>query len=275
MAEQSVSKLIFPKSFIACNMHEAQLFDLGIGSACFFSASSPQAKKSNEDAAAIIPCSKDACVLVIADGLGGEKAGDEAAKIVVQSVKQEVVKAITEGDKIRNAILDGIEMANHLIQDMGEGSATTVAVAEINRGFVRSYHVGDSTILMLTKKGDVIFKTLEHSPVAYGIDAGFLTQEQGIMHEDLHIISNVVGRDNMRIDVGSYYPIQSKDTILLSTDGIFDNLFTDQVVEIIKRGKLKPIIDELLVKTIVRMQASEDNRPSKPDDCTAILFRAN
>ncbi len=55
-------------------------------------------------------------------------------------------------------------------------------------------------------------------------------------HEERHLVSNVVGTDDMRIELGPPLKLARYDTVLLASDGLLDNLYTDEIVELIRKG---------------------------------------
>ena len=60
------------------------------GMAGLFSRRSPSKSTPNEDAAALLPWNDQAGVLVVADGVGGARAGDEAAKLAVDALRETI-----------------------------------------------------------------------------------------------------------------------------------------------------------------------------------------
>src|SRR5690606_30071866 len=97
------------------------------GQAVFISARAPDKLTPNEDAAAVVPINDSSAVLVVADGLGGERAGHEASALAVRTLADAVMAVRPDATQLRSAILDGIEAANRLILEMGIGAATTIA----------------------------------------------------------------------------------------------------------------------------------------------------
>ena len=132
---------------------------------------------------------------------------------------------------LRAAILNGIEAANQAVRDLGTGAATTLALVEIQDRTIRTYHVGDSEILVTGQRGKVKLQTIPHSPIGYAVEAGLMEEEEAIHHEARHVISNVIGSDQMRIEMGPPTELAPRDTLLLASDGLFDNLFPDEIVE--------------------------------------------
>ena len=94
-------------------------------------------------------------------------------------------------------------------------------------------------------------------------------------HEDRHLVTNMLGTPDMRIEIGSTIQLSRFDTVLLATDGLFDNMAIEEVVERIRKGPLLQGLEQVIEVTASRMENSEDGVPSKPDDLTIIAFRLN
>jgi serine/threonine protein phosphatase PrpC len=77
----------------------------------------------------------------------------------------------------------------------------------------------------------------------------------------------------MRIEMGPPVELAPRDTLLLASDGLFDNLFADEIVEAIRSGPLDNSIGSLVEAAQGRMATSGGTTPSKPDDLTVIAFR--
>jgi PPM family protein phosphatase len=244
------------------------------GEAVLFSARSPDKLTVNEDAAALIPIDAASCVLVVADGLGGERAGQEASSLAVKTIARIVREAAEQGgESLRAAILDAIETANEAILQLGLGAATTLAVAEITDGEVRPYHVGDSMILVTGGLGKIKLLTVSHAPVAMAVESGMMDEHEAMHHEHRHLVSNVVGSDSMRIEIGTKLKLAPRDTLILASDGLSDNLHTGEIVARIRKGPLEKSVTGLIDDVHERMREPADGIPHKPDDLTLIAFR--
>ncbi len=220
-----------------------------------------------------MPFGESDCVLIVADGVGGHLRGAEASRIVIETLATTLRAATESGAAMRAAILDGIEASNRAVTALGVGAATTVAVAGVEGGFVRSYHVGDSMVLLVGQRGKRKLMTIAHSPIGYAVEAGVLDPEEALLHEDRHFVSNIVGSEEMRIDVGPPIPIAARDTLLLASDGLSDNLALPEIVATIRKGKLTRAAERLATTARARMAGSAEGEPSKPDDLTFALLR--
>ena len=228
----------------------------------------------NEDSAAVIPVNEDYLVLIVADGVGGMAGARRASNLTVETIGATVLNINeTTGTKLRTAILDGIEAANQAVLDLGNRSASTLALAEIGPGYIRTYHVGDSILLLCGQRGLVKLQTTPHSPVGFAMEAGLIDENEALQHNELNLIFNVIGSADMRIEIGSELPIAARDTLLIASDGLTDNVRQEESVEIIRKGSVEKAVIGLTEIAQNRMITEAPGRPSKPDDFTAILFR--
>lgn len=261
--------------FVDQDMGEGLPIPLGVGRAVVYSARAPAKEGPNEDAAAVIRVAASAGILAIADGLGGQPAGARAAEQVVRRLEQEAVRAEADEGSLRRAVLDALDAANQALLESGAGAATTCAAVALVAGGLRPYHVGDSAILVVGQRGRIKLQTVAHSPVGYAVESGLLGEEDALHHEERHLISNVVGATDMRIELGSPLRLAARDTVLLATDGLFDNLLLDEIVERIRAGPVAVAAARLVRLATERMRRPVAGSPSKPDDLTFILYRGS
>lgn len=261
------------RTFFDQNMAEPVVIPTAGGMACVFSARCPTKESANEDAAAVIAVDPQSAVLVVADGLGGRAAGEHAARLAVAAVEDALREPSDQETRVRTAIITGFERANAAVLELGIGAATTLAVVEIRNGIARPYHVGDSMILIAGGRGRIKLQTTPHSPVGYGVEAGLIDEDEAMHHEHRHLVSNVIGTPDMHIAIGPPVTLARQDTVLLASDGLFDNLYCDRIVAALRRRNLRNAAADLVAAAQVRMHAGADGQPSKPDDLTFVAFR--
>jgi len=246
---------------------------IGGGVLVAYSCPAPDNETPNEDAVAAIPYGPDATVLVIADGAGGLPAGRRAARLAVRSLEESLHAAMSETMLLRTAILNGIEAANQAVLSLASGSATTMTVVTIEGLLARAYQVGDSKAMVVGQRGKIKLQTMAHSPTGFAMEAGFLDRKDALHHEERHLVSNFIGTTDMRIDMGAEVKLKPRDTVLLASDGLTDNLHAHEIVEIVRRGPLSAAIDSISSLARRRMSVESKHQPSKPDDLSVILFR--
>jgi len=254
-------------------MSEPELHAFAGGELCVYTAPRPGHEGGNQDGAALVELGPGRGVLAVADGLGGQPQGDKAARLALESLVDAVLESDARGGTLRHAILDGFERGSQRVQGLGVGAATTLVAVELDAGRLRTYHVGDSMILVVGQRGRRKLQTVSHSPVGYAIEAGVIDESEALHHDELHLISNMVGTADMRIEIGSPRSLAPRDTVLLASDGLLDNLHLDEIVGIVRRGPLDVAAQRLVDLGRVRMAGGDERAPSKPDDTTFVVFR--
>lgn len=243
------------------------------GRVAAYSARSPHKDTPNEDALAVVETSDGSLVLVVADGMGGQAAGEAAARLAIESVVNAVRGSDLDSERLRSAVVDGIEEANRAVLAMANGAGATLAVALVSEPFVRSFHVGDASFLLMGQRGRVKFESIAHSPVGYAEAAGLIDAVDAIQHEERHIVSNCVGDEKMRIEIGPVLSMAQFDTLLVSTDGLVDNVLPDELVAGLRSGPLDRCAARVAELARERMTHESPGLPSKPDDMTLLAYR--
>ncbi len=260
--------------YTQASMDAVDVHTLGPGQASVFSMHRPDGNGVNEDAAALFSLDAQTGVLLVADGVGGQPAGEDAARSAIGQMQMALKGAAEPDALLRTCILDGFEKANQAVMALGTGAATTLVAVEIQGRTARTYHVGDSAVLLVGQRGKIKWETIPHSPVGHAVESGMLDQKEAMHHEDRHIVSNLVGYPDMRIEIGPTLQLALRDTLLLASDGLFDNLHTYEMIEFIRKGPLKKSSQALAQACQSRMAVPRKNAPSKPDDVTCILYRS-
>lgn len=247
--------------------------DVAGGQAVIYTGRDPYKETENEDTVAILPYGPGAAVLVVADGAGGLPAGKRASLTAVNTLAESLQVAMDKTTLLRTAILNGIDAANTAVLALANGSATTLTVITIEGRLARSYQIGDSEAIIIGQKGLVKLQTTAHSPTGFAVEAGYLDERDALHHEDRHLVSNFIGTADMRIDVGTAVELDLRDTVLLASDGLMDNVHVDEIIEIVRKGPLKEAVGAVVEVAAKRMRKERDGLPSKPDDLSVILFR--
>jgi len=246
---------------------------LGPAELVVFTTRCPDVERPNQDAAALVVLGDGALVMAVADGAGGQPAGDRASVAAIAAFGATVTEAQTHGHPLREAVLQGFDRANAAVLELGVGAATTLVVAELDGWTLRTYHAGDSRALVCGQRGLLKLLTAAHSPVGHAVQAGILEEDEALHHEELHLVSNMVGGDDMRVEMGAPLELANRDTVLLASDGVFDNLGPEEIVETVRKGSLKDASDALIAAIDERMMGDDPAAPSKPDDVSLICLR--
>lgn len=255
--------------------HEPQQLETEVagGMALAYTCRDPLKDSENQDTVAIVPYGPAAAALVVADGAGGLPAGKRASLTAVKTLAESLHTSMNETALLRTAILNGIEAANTAVLALGNGSATTMTVITIEGTVARSYQVGDSEAIIVGQRGVIKLQTTAHSPTGFAVEAGFLDEREALHHEERHLVSNFIGTSDMRIDVGATVDLNPRDTIVVASDGLMDNVHVDEIIECVRKGPLAVAADGAIELAQQRMKGARKDQPSKPDDLSLILFR--
>jgi serine/threonine protein phosphatase PrpC len=255
------------------SLSEPYPFRVGPGFGLVYSSCDPTRGCANEDAAAIIPVHEKAAVFVVADGCGGMADGAGAARRAIREVTKSI-RSRSAYTRLGTAVLDGIERADRRISLQMASAGTTIAAVEVAGPIIRTYHVGDSQVLLVGNRGQIRLRTRAHAPVAYAVQAGVLSEEDALSHQDRHLVSNILGTNEAHIEIGPRLTMRARDTMVVATDGLFANLRIGEIASIVRRNSLEMAAWALVDAIARRMSGSDADSPCQPDDVTFILYRA-
>ena len=263
----------FLNLFLEADMPEPVGLEMPGARAVVCSQRKPEADGPNQDSSLVLALDSGCSLLAVADGMGGAADGGRASGIVVHALADRIRRANGDRDDLRDLILDAVEHSHQEIASLGVGAGTTMAVVELHERRIRPYHVGDSAILVVGQRGKIKLQSVSHSPTGYAVEAGFLDEEEALHHGDRHYVSNVVGLDGMSIEIGAISELAPRDTLLLASDGLTDNLTVAEIVEQIRKGPLEQAARDLITTCRERMCTPDGDAPCKPDDLTVVLYR--
>lgn len=225
-----------------------------------------KSEDGNEDAIAVF-ADGDSMVVAVADGMGGEPRGGDASALAIRTLRSKLTRKALP---VRERLLSAFESANTKVVELRSGS--TLAVFECHRSHARTYHSGDSSILVATKDGHLKHYTVPHSPTGYAVESGMLSEDEAMDHAERHLVSNMLGSRHMTTEVGVRIKLALTDTVVLGSDGLFDNLSTEEILTSVARGSLMAAAESLRDTALARMAGTVPG-PSKPDDLSFVLLR--
>jgi len=249
------------------NLESPQPVVLSCGQAVVFTRPRPGRPRGNEDALEIFQLEPDRAWLAIADGVGGLPRGREAATRVIEILGEPLSQ---DNDSV---IETRIQRANQALLERLPGSATTISIVEISQDSLTSYHAGDSAALVVGQRTRIKLKTQCHSPVGISEANGILDEKQALFHPRRHLLNNMVGDPALWLEKTGPLELAPRDTVLVASDGLWDNLFVSEVVEAIRVGSLLQAAQLLADTVMTRMSTPVAGIPSKPDDVSFILYR--
>lgn len=178
-------------------------------------------------------------LLVVADGMGGHKAGDFASKYTVKVLREELEK--TSLDKPQEILRSVVSTANHKLIEVSqtdvklEGMGTTLVAATVIGNTLYFSNVGDSRLYLINDKIRQISK--DHSLVEEMVRLGGIKAEEAKHHPDKNIITRAMGvKEDVEADIYEYR-LRKGDIILMCTDGLSNMVEDEDMFDIVKSAR--------------------------------------
>ena len=230
-----------------------------------FQQSRQGGRKYNQDRVAY-SYSKDAVLMVVADGMGGHFHGEVAAQITVQMITEMFQKHALPLLKDPHRFLAASMNSGHeAIIDythkhkLMESPRTTCVAAIIQQGHAYWAHVGDSRLYMF-RGMRLITRTKDHSKVQQLHDDGKITAQEMYTHPERNKIYNCLGGFMPPdIELGKRIPIRDGDTLLLCSDGVWSVLSETEIASIIDTYTITRAVPEMLDHAEFRGGEDGDN----------------
>ncbi len=201
-----------------------------------YQESRPGKRRSNQDRIAYC-YSRDALLLVVADGMGGHLHGEIAAQIAVQYITetfQREAKPTLEDEMLFLSRV--LTNAHHAILDyafdkqLADPPRTTVVACVIQNSVAHWAHAGDSRLYLL-RDGQIAFHTRDHSRVRMLVEQGLISQDQQATHPLRNRIFSCLGGTHApQIEFSKRTPLRADDTLLLCSDGVWSPPGAEDVI---------------------------------------------
>lgn len=175
-------------------------------------------------------------LFIVADGMGGHKAGDYASKLCVRSMVDSIVAS---GHKTPVTIFEeAVEVANEKIYHEAnehvefEGMGTTMVACTVLSDTMYVANIGDSRLYLL--RDEISQITNDHSLVEELVKNGNLTESEARVHPQKNIITRALGTD-MQVSADFFeIAVQKGDIVLLCSDGLSNMIDDEDMAYIIK-----------------------------------------
>lgn len=197
----------------------------------------------------LVPEEGDSIVLV-ADGMGGHKAGEVASETAAQTIRACAVKMHGREISIKTA-LKWVRQANQIIYRMANekpecmGMGTTMTFLYFMDKHALLAHVGDSRCYRI-RDGRIMQLTKDHSLVAELVRIGEITPEQARNHPYRNIITRALGTDDYVAVDAQDIPVEESDVYLLCSDGLSNYLEEDELLHAVQNQPSDALCDHLV-----------------------------
>lgn len=227
---------------------------------------SRQGGRANNEDRTTYCYSRDALLMVVADGMGGHHYGEIAAQIAVQTLADSFQREARPllADPFR-FLQKGMTNAHHAILDYAsrhklKDTPRTTCVACIVQDNVAYWaHAGDSR-LYLIRDGRLVAQTKDHSRIRLLIEEGMITEAQAHFHPDRNKIYSCLGSPTPpEIEFSRKTPLDHGDIVLLSTDGLWGEISSDMMAATLKGANLLQALPLMLNQAEAKAGAHGDN----------------
>lgn len=206
-------------------------------------------------------------LFIIADGMGGHKAGDYASKYSILHIRN-YISGSTEND-IYNILNNAIIYANKQIyRESSRGAdkiimGTTIVLATIMDGYVYISSIGDSRLYLINNSIRQI--TRDHTIAEDMVKKGITYRNSFLYNENKHKLIRAVGAEqNVIIDNFEYY-LSRDDKVLMCSDGLTNMLSDKDILNNVKDFSGKDI-------NIAKMLVEKANKNGGTDNISVIMI---
>lgn len=210
--------------------------------------------------------SKDALLLVVADGMGGHRHGEIAAQLAVTTMTDAFQRlAVPMLSSPAKFLIDHMQQIHDMIdqltqeRELVESPRTTIVAAVVQRGVLYCAHVGDSRLYHF-RDGHLLYRTEDHSIVQSLYSKGIINKDDMSTHPYRHKVYSCLGGDvPPKIDLSDRHELAEGDTILLCTDGVWGAVADEQIKRILYSPSITEGITTLLNQAENASQEQGDN----------------
>lgn len=190
-------------------------------------------RENNEDRYLIHEMEDGFVLLAVADGMGGEVAGEYAAEITIKELagmkhgskkkERDLVLRVKRADQALRRNAD----SNPAMEGMG----TTVTCVLVNEELAYWAHVGDSRLYVFRQQ-KIIQATKDQNMAQFLFDKGEITREELPTHPMRNLLEQCVGCGDCK-PISGQFEVKSKDLLILSTDGLYGDVNTETMTSLL------------------------------------------
>ena len=218
-------------------------------------------------------------LMLVADGMGGHRAGERASAIAVVAIEQFTLNTFrwffdtdsSGAQKVLAQFQSALSRADvKIFAEAAEnpdlkGMGTTLTMAFQLGSQLCIVHVGDSRAY-LYRDGQLHQLTKDHTLIAELVRSGAITEDRAATHHLRHVIINVVGGHELGVKVEARaLVIQAGDRVLLCSDGLTEMLKDEAIMAVLEA--------EPLPENAARALVAQANDAGGRDNITVLIAR--
>lgn len=193
-------------------------------------------------------------LVVVCDGMGGERAGREASIMAIDEVFARFESGYRDDlsdDEIRKLLISSISAANSVIytkarldfKNFGMGTTCVAAFVTSKTAFIAN--VGDSRAYIITESG-IHRVTVDHNVASLLYEQGKITADEMISHPKKNMLVRAVGVEKtVMVDI-FILDYENKINLLLCSDGLSGYNTDSEIYEVISENSFDELSDKLI-----------------------------
>lgn len=222
-------------------------------------------RKSNQDRMGYC-FTRDALLMIVADGMGGHLQGDMAAQIAVQTVGSMFQQQATPTLRTPQRFLEASVLEAHrqillyrTAQGLSESPRTTIVACVVQGGAAYWAHVGDSRLYWI-RSGEVIAQTRDHSKIQSMIQQGLASPAEIDTHPDRNKLFNCLGSPELpTVELSRKMTLKPGDTLFLCTDGLWSAVIEDAIGSAFASSTVMRAVPDLINAALAEAGVEADN----------------
>jgi PPM family protein phosphatase len=230
-----------------------------------FQITNPGDRETNQDSMAHI-IENDYALFIVADGLGGHRAGEQASQFFCQGMLD---CAKTYSKKIADDpaavfsewVNEAINVMQGLFVDdnIASQAHTTCAILYLDDQLCMTAHCGDSRVYRMNPK-EILWRTRDHSIPQDLLDLGAITEEELVNHPQQNQLTRSINVNRVYpIEIKLYPVIEQDETFVLCSDGFWGHIKQDELLQLADLNSNYDKLNRLSMLSIYRANGNGDN----------------
>ncbi len=220
----------------------------------FYITDAGKVRSHNEDSVTIVKNESGEHLMIVADGMGGHRAGEVASSMVISQIGERFQKLSTIGTK-QDAIAwlrENVKEVNSKILNYSNehpeasGLGTTCVMALVTKEMLLFVNIGDSSGFVF-KDHKLKKVTKDHTLVNFLVETGELSEEEAINHPKKNVLMRALGATDI-CEIDMFEVETDVDAIMLCSDGLTNMLSFEQIERVLNEEDIT--MDNKLIKLV-------------------------